>query len=103
MELSWEVGQGLQYMVDSGLQQKIRYLFLFISSFKSYRILLSPSRWLWITYFPEIMEYISIILSHSIDDGQFEYPKQGIEYGCLSHGSLLSPPTPFILIVANVH
>ena len=48
------------------------------------------------------MEYISIILSHSIDDGQFECPKQGIEYGCLSHGSLLSPPTPFILIVANV-
>ena len=37
MELSWEVGQGLQYMVDSGLQQKIRYLSLFISSFKSYR------------------------------------------------------------------
>ena len=47
------------------------------------------------------MEYISIILSQSIDDGQFECPKQGIKYGCLSHSSLLSlssplsPPHPF--------
>lgn len=102
MELSWEVGLGFPYMVDSGLQQRIRYLSLLISSLNLYRNLISPCWWLWITHFPETLDssnafYLFYLIQLIIFS--FECTKYGIICGCLSHGSLL-PPLSFYLIVA---